>query len=86
MVKPSSFGIESILYSHEKVNSDSSYLLTTEPLYCTMCRMTKAERCQLYLEYLIGPLRDIAREHGYALSVHGSVARDIDIVAIPWVE
>lgn len=35
-------------------------------------------------QQLIGPLRVIAREAGYALAVHGSLARDIDLVAIPW--
>jgi hypothetical protein len=29
--------------------------------------------------------RLIARRHGYALTIHGSLARDIDVVAIPWV-
>ena len=28
----------------------------------------------------------VAREHGYALTVHGSMARDFDFVAIPWTE
>lgn len=28
----------------------------------------------------------IARAHGYALAVHGSMARDLDLVAVPWVE
>jgi hypothetical protein len=37
--------------------------------------------CALYPE-----LTEIARKHGYALSVHGSLARDFDIVCIPWVE
>lgn len=27
---------------------------------------------------------EIARTHGYALAVHGSMARDFDVVAIPW--
>ena len=26
------------------------------------------------------------KEHGYALTVHGSMARDLDLVAIPWTE
>lgn len=26
------------------------------------------------------------REHGYALAVHGSLQRDFDLIAIPWVE
>lgn len=28
----------------------------------------------------------IAKKHGYALAVHGSVTRDFDLVAIPWIE
>lgn len=35
---------------------------------------------------LIPRLQDIARSHGYALAVHGSMATDFDLVAIPWVE
>jgi hypothetical protein len=31
----------------------------------------------------IGP---IAREHGYAVAVHGSQARDLDLIAVPWTE
>lgn len=27
-----------------------------------------------------------AERHGYAIAIHGSLNRDIDIVAIPWVE
>lgn len=29
---------------------------------------------------------EITRKHGYALAVHGSMARDFDVVAIPWRE
>ena len=31
-------------------------------------------------------MQECAREYGYALAVHGSLNRDIDLVAIPWVE
>ena len=31
-------------------------------------------------------LAEIARRHGYALAIHGSIARDFDLIAIPWVE
>lgn len=27
----------------------------------------------------------IARKHGYALAVHGSMARDFDLIAVPWI-
>ena len=33
---------------------------------------------------LIGPLTETARKLGYALCVHGSLNRDIDLVAVPW--
>ncbi len=29
-------------------------------------------------------LAKIANEHGYALAAHGSVQRDMDLVAVPW--
>lgn len=30
-------------------------------------------------------LAEIARKHGYAMAVHGSVARDLDLICVPWV-
>lgn len=35
---------------------------------------------------MYGRLSLIAREYGYALTVHGSMQRDLDLVAVPWVE
>jgi len=35
-------------------------------------------------EQLIGPLREKAKELGYALGAHGSLVRDIDLIACPW--
>ena len=46
-----------------------------------MARLAKKQYARL-----IEPLRAKARELGYALAVHGSLARDIDLVAVPWVE
>ena len=37
--------------------------------------------CALYPE-----LAKLAREHGYALAIHGSLRRDFDLIAVPWVE
>jgi hypothetical protein len=28
----------------------------------------------------------IARRHGYALAIHGTVTRDFDLIAVPWVD
>ncbi len=30
-------------------------------------------------------LAEIARKHGYALAIHGSLARDMDLICIPWI-
>lgn len=35
---------------------------------------------------LIPNLVEIARELGYAIGLHGSMARDLDLIAVPWVE
>ena len=37
--------------------------------------------CALYPE-----LANITRHHGYALAVHGSLGRDMDLICVPWVE
>jgi hypothetical protein len=37
--------------------------------------------CALYPE-----LATITRAHGYALAVHGSLGRDMDLVCIPWAD
>ncbi len=29
-------------------------------------------------------LCDIARSHGYALAIHGSLVTDLDLIAVPW--
>lgn len=36
--------------------------------------------------FLIPALREVGRRNGYALAVHGSLERDIDVVAVPWTE
>lgn len=42
----------------------------------------------VYAGTVIDDIRAIAREHGYALGVHGSMRpeRDIDLIAAPWVK
>jgi hypothetical protein len=45
-------------------------------------------RCALAAGYalLLATLRDVARKHGYALAVHGTMMRDLDLIAAPWTE
>jgi hypothetical protein len=31
-------------------------------------------------------LAEIARQHGYALAIHGSLQTDLDLIAVPWIE
>ena len=41
---------------------------------------------KLLYEGLLPRLRETARQCGYGLGVHGSMQRDLDLIAIPWVE
>lgn len=36
--------------------------------------------------YLYPMLAELARERGYALALHGTMAGDLDLLAAPWVE
>lgn len=40
----------------------------------------------VYCAALYPALCSVFQRHGYALSVHGSLARDFDLIAVPWVE
>lgn len=31
-------------------------------------------------------LCDVARRHGYALAIHGTVTTDLDLIAVPWID
>jgi hypothetical protein len=42
--------------------------------------------CRSLLDAILQPVREVARHHGYAVAVHGSLARDIDLLAVPWRE
>lgn len=47
--------------------------------------MKQSTRAPAYA-FIYHGLAEVARNHGYALSIHGSVLDDLDLVAIPWVE
>lgn len=46
--------------------------------------MKPANYAPVYAAALYPQLAEIAREHGYALAVHGSMARDMDLICVPW--
>ncbi|MBX4388511.1 hypothetical protein K4H03_20680 [Mycobacterium tuberculosis] len=50
--------------------------------------LRRAQRAYIeaILDEILPPLRRAAEAEGYAIAVHGSLARDIDLVAIPWTE
>lgn len=48
-------------------------------------RATKAF-VEAFLDECLEDLRLCARGCGYALMVHGSLSRDIDVLAVPWTE
>lgn len=44
----------------------------------------KPNYAPLYAGALYPDLAKLFVEHGYALAIHGSLARDIDLIAVPW--
>lgn len=46
----------------------------------------KPSYAPIYAAALYPELAVLFRKHGYALAVHGSLARDMDLIAVPWVE
>jgi hypothetical protein len=47
--------------------------------------MKSANMAPVYVG-IYGELAELCRECGYALAVHGSLAKDFDLIAVPWVE
>ena len=39
----------------------------------------------IFYAHVYQQLQEIGREHGYNLLIHGSMNRDMDLVAVPWV-
>lgn len=46
----------------------------------------KGAKVRAVHDRVIDPIRARARELGYAIGVHGSLARDIDLIAAPWTD
>jgi hypothetical protein len=42
--------------------------------------------CRSILDSILPAIREAARFQGYAIAVHGSLKRDIDLVAIAWAD
>lgn len=50
-----------------------------------LVQAARQEEIERFIDEDLPALRAVARGLGYALAVHGSLARDLDIVAAPWV-
>lgn len=46
----------------------------------------RASSIAVFMDLCFPRLRETARTHGYALAIHGTLRRDIDLVAIPWTD
>lgn len=51
---------------------------------CPVIKRATRAFVDAFLQDVMPELTMVARGCGYALAVHGSLARDIDIIAIPW--
>lgn len=47
---------------------------------------TKKRGVPAYYALLYPNLLEIAHNCGYALALHGSLGRDMDVIAVPWIE
>jgi len=43
-------------------------------------------RTRAVSERLVAEMRRVARQDGWALAVHGSMSRDLDLIAVPWTD
>ena len=46
----------------------------------------KPNYAPVYCAAMYPALCAVVQRHGYALAVHGSLARDFDLIAVPWIE
>lgn len=49
-------------------------------------RAARAAEIDILLRRVLPQLRGVARVCGYALAVHGSLERDLDLIAVPWTD
>lgn len=51
-------------------------------------KVLRGSMCLLPLHYafMYSALIEAAGDHGYALAIHGSMTRDCDLIAVPWID
>ncbi len=43
------------------------------------------DELQAFYESILPAIREAAKKCGYAVGVHGSMRRDLDLIAVPWI-
>lgn len=66
------------------VNIESRKFVSNEKIAHKWKTINSIEELKAFYKKILPRLRVVAKGHGYALAVHGSLTRDFDLVAIPW--
>lgn len=53
---------------------------------CSFAEKARAAEIAIFVEDCLPQLVDVARKFGYALAVHGTRRRDLDLIAVPWTD
>ena len=48
-------------------------------------RIGSVDELEQFYNSVLPAIREAAHEHGYAIGLHGSMRRDLDLIAVPWV-
>lgn len=56
------------------------------PAAKAFARAVREAEIAVFVERALPAVRKEARLHGYALAIHGSLARDLDLIAVPWTD
>lgn len=49
-------------------------------------RIHSKDELEQFFRDALPRIRDMAKLHGYAIGLHGSMRRDLDLIAVPWAE
>lgn len=47
--------------------------------------MSRRQREVITREHAVRCCQNVGRRHGYAVAVHGTLLKDVDLIAVPWV-
>jgi hypothetical protein len=79
----SRFEFAEAYHAHASTMEQRQYAITHTPLSDTTREYMKKQSVKNF-DKVYEPLKAKAMEYGYCLAMHGSLERDIDLVAIPW--